>query len=77
MSTSNRGSWGNGYCESFTAGLRDQLSSEEIFYNLAEAQMVIDQWCRHYNTKRLQSALGYRPPAPESIIQMEEKRMTH
>lgn len=31
----------------------------------------------HYNTKRPHSALGYRPPAPESIISMEEKRMMH
>jgi putative transposase len=42
-----------------------------------EAQIVIEQWRRHYNTKRPHSALGYRQPAPESIIPMEEKRMMH
>jgi len=25
---------------------------------------VIEQWCKHYNTKRPHSSLGYRPPAP-------------
>ncbi|MEO0818670.1 MAG: integrase core domain-containing protein, partial [Pseudomonadota bacterium] len=25
-------------------------------------------WRRHYNTKRPHSSLGYRPPAPETIL---------
>jgi len=69
--------WENGYCESFNARFRDELLNGEIFYSLREAQIVIEQWRRHYNTKRPHSALGYRPPAPESIIPMEEKRMMH
>ena len=39
----------------------------------AKAQIVIEQWRKHYNTKRPHSALGYRPPAPESIVQMDQK----
>ena len=58
--------WENGYCESFNARFRDELLNGEIFYSLKEAQIVIEQWRRHYNTKRPHSALGYRPPAPES-----------
>jgi putative transposase len=69
--------WENGYCESFNARFRDELLNGEIFYSLKEAQIVIEQWRQHYNTKRPHSALGYRPPAPESIIPMEEKRMMH
>ena len=69
--------WENGYCESFNARFRDELLNGEIFYSLKEAQIVIEQWRRHYNTKRPHSALGYRSPAPESIIPMEEKRMMH
>ena len=69
--------WENGYCESFNARFRDELLNGEIFYSLKEAQIVIEQWRRHYNTKRPHSALGYRPPAPESIIPVEEKRMMH
>ncbi len=67
----------NGYCESFNARFRDELLNGEIFYSLKEAQIVIEQWRQHYNTKRPHSALGYRPPAPESTIPMEEKRMMH
>jgi len=69
--------WENGYCESFNARFRDELLNGEIFYSLKEAQIVIEQWRQHYKTKRPHSALGYRPPAPESIIPMEEKRMMH
>ncbi|WP_279625809.1 integrase core domain-containing protein [Labrenzia sp. OB1] len=29
---------------------------------------------QHYNTKRPHRALGYRPPAPESIVQMDQTR---
>jgi len=39
----------------------------EIFYTLAEAQIVIEQWRKFYNTVRPHSSLGYRPPAPEAI----------
>ena len=69
--------WENGDCESFNARFRDELLNEKIFYSLAQAQIVIEQWPRHYNIKRPNSALGSSPPAPERIIPMEEKRMMH
>jgi putative transposase len=56
--------WENGYCESFNGKLRDECLNGEIFYSLREAQVVIETWRIHYNTKRPHSALGYRPPAP-------------
>lgn len=56
--------WENGYCESFNGKLRDECLNGEIFYSLREAQIVIEMWRKHYNTKRPHSALGYRPPAP-------------
>ena len=59
--------WENGYCESFNGKLRDECLNGEIFYSLREAQVVIEQWRTHYNTKRPHSALGYRPPAPLTI----------
>ena len=65
--------WENGYVESFNARLRDELLNGEIFYSLREAQIVIEQWRKHYNTKRPHSALGYKPPAPESIIPLQER----
>jgi len=65
--------WENGFIESFNARLRDELLNGESFYSLREAQIVIEQWRKHYNTKRPHSALGYRPPAPESIIPLQER----
>ena len=65
--------WENGYIESFNARLRDELLNGEIFYSLKEAQIIIEEWRRHYNTKRPHSALGYKPPAPESIIHLHER----
>jgi transposase InsO family protein len=64
--------WENGYRESFNARFRDGLLNGEIFYSLREAQIHIEQWRRHYNTVRPHSALGNRPPAPESIIPMDQ-----
>lgn len=69
--------WENGYVESFNARLRDELLNGEIFYSLREAQIIIEQWRKHYNTKRPHSALGYRPPAPETIIPLQEKPIMH
>lgn len=59
--------WENGYCESSNGSLRDELLNGEIFYSLAEAQILIEAWRRHYNTVRPHSSLGYRPPAPEAV----------
>jgi transposase InsO family protein len=69
--------WENGYCESFNARFRDEFLNGEIFYSLQEAQILIEQWRQHYNTKRPHSALGYRPPAPETIIPMEQRPAMH
>ena len=60
--------WENGYCESFNSKLRDELLNGEIFYSLAEAKVIIEAWRRYYNTERPHSSLGYRPPAPETIV---------
>ncbi|MEJ2372125.1 MAG: IS3 family transposase [Gemmatimonadales bacterium] len=65
--------WENGYIESFNARFRDELLNGEIFYTLKEAQIVIEQWRIHYNTRRPHSALGYRPPAPETIVPMDQR----
>jgi transposase InsO family protein len=60
--------WENGYIESFNGKLRDELLNREIFYTLEEAKVLIEQWRREYNQVRPHSALGYRPPAPEAIL---------
>ena len=58
--------WENGYNESFNGTLREEVLNREIFYTLAEAKILIEQWRREYNTIRPHSSLGYRPPAPET-----------
>lgn len=60
--------WENGYNESFNGKLRDELLDRELFDTLHEAQVLIERWRVHYNTKRPHSALGYRPPAPQTIL---------
>ena len=60
--------WKNGYIESFNARLRDELLDGEIFYTLKEAQVLVEDWRRHYNAVRPHSSLQYRPPAPEVLI---------
>ena len=59
--------WENGYNESLNGKLRDEMLNGEIFYNLKEAQVLIEQWRQEYNTLRPHSALDYLPPTPETI----------
>lgn len=59
--------WENGYVESFNGKMRDELLNGEIFYTLEEAKVLIEQWRKEYNHVRPDSALGYRPPAPETV----------
>lgn len=60
--------WENGFNESFNGKLRDEILNTEIFYTLKEAKVLIECWRHHYNTVRPHSSLGYRPPAPETIL---------
>jgi transposase InsO family protein len=59
--------WENGYIESFNGKIRDELLNREIFTTLTKAQVFIELWRREYNHIRPHSALGYRPPAQETI----------
>ena len=43
-----------------------ELLNGELFYTLQEARVIVEGWRQHYNTQRPHSALGYRPPAPET-----------
>ena len=60
--------WENGFNESYNGKLRDELLNGEIFYTLKEAQVLLEDWRRHFNRVRPHSSLGYRPPAPEAIL---------
>jgi transposase InsO family protein len=60
--------WENGYIESFNGKLRDELLNREIFATLLEAKVLIENWRREYNTIRPHRSLGYKPPAPETVM---------
>lgn len=60
--------WENGYNESFNGKLRDECLNGEIFFTLKEAKVLIESWRHHYNTVRPHSSLGYRPPAPQTVL---------
>ena len=66
--TPAKGSLENGYNESFTGKLQDELLNREIFYTLQGAQMLIELGRQEYNTVRPHSSLGYRPPVPETWL---------
>ena len=68
--------WENGYCESFNARLRDELLNGATFNSLREAQILIERWRRHYNT-RPHSALGYRSSAPETFVPIDQRPTMH
>jgi transposase InsO family protein len=68
--------WENGYVESFHGKLRDELLNAELFDTLWEAQVLLEQWRREYNAVRPHSALGYRPPAPETWTWQVARAMT-
>ena len=63
----------NGYCESFNIRFWDELLIGELLYILRKAQIVIEKWQRHYNTKCPHSALGYSAPEPKTIAPIEKK----
>lgn len=60
--------WENGYCESFNGKLKDECLKGEIFYSIKEARIIVERWRVAYNTVRPHSSLGYRPPAPVTIL---------
>ena len=55
-----------------SADFCDDRLDGEVFYSLREAQILIQVWRKHYNTNRPHSAIGYRPPAPETIVAMDQ-----
>ena len=69
--------WENGYCESFNARFWDGLLNGEIIYTLAEAKIIMQKWRVHYNTVRPHSSLRYKPPAPKSIVPVDQRPTVH
>jgi putative transposase len=55
--------WENAYSETFISRFRDELLKREVFADLLEAKVLIEDYRGHYNHHRPHSALGYRTPA--------------
>jgi len=54
--------WQNGSVESFHSTFRRECLDRELFANLREARILIEQYRWEYNTQRPHSSLGYQPP---------------
>jgi len=55
--------WENAYSETFISRLRDELLERELFANLKEAQILLEDYRKHYNHNRPHGSLGYLTPA--------------
>ena len=63
----------------------DKLLDGEIFYSLREAQIIVGEWAKQMtkgnlfrdNHVRPHSALGYRPPAPQTQVPPNNTKSTH
>lgn len=64
--------WENGFNERFNGILRDELLNREIFYNLKEAQVMIENYRNEYNQIRPHSSLNYQPPAPRAALEINK-----
>jgi transposase InsO family protein len=60
--------WENGYVKSYNGKLRNEVLNREVFNTLLAAKVLVERWHREYNHIRPHSSLGYRPPAPETIL---------
>ena len=63
--------WENGFIESFNGKMRDEFLYGEIFYSLKEVNVLLEQWRIYYNTIRPHSSLGYKPQAPNTVIEVQ------
>jgi hypothetical protein len=50
--------WENAYSETFISRLRDELLDRELFVNLKEAQVLLEDYRKHYNHNRPHGALS-------------------
>jgi putative transposase len=55
--------WQNPFCEAFNGTVRDELLDVELFANLAEARLLVEEWRCAYNAEHPHSALGMLTPA--------------
>ena len=54
--------WQNGWIESFHSRFREECLNRELFFSLAEARVVVEDYRRFYNGDRPHSSLDYKTP---------------
>jgi putative transposase len=54
--------WENAYSETFISRFGDELLKREVFADLLEAKVLVEDYRGHYNHYRPHSALGYQTP---------------
>ncbi len=55
--------WEQAYIESFHDKLRDECTNRELFGNLREAAVILEEWRQQYNETRPHSALANQTPS--------------
>jgi transposase InsO family protein len=55
--------WENAYSETFNSRFSDELLKREVFTNLLEAKVLVEDYRKEYNQERPHSSLGYQTPA--------------
>jgi putative transposase len=59
--------WENAYSETFIGRFGDELLKREVFADLLEAKVLVEDYRGHYNHHRPHSALGYQTPAEFAV----------
>jgi putative transposase len=59
--------WENAYSETFISRFSDEVLKREVFTNLLEAKVLVEDYRSYYNHQRPHSALGYRTPAEFAV----------
>jgi putative transposase len=54
--------WENAYSETFISRFSDELLKREVFADLLEAKVLVEDYRGHYNHHRPHSALDYQTP---------------
>ena len=67
--------WENAYSETFIGRFSDEVLRREVFADLLEAKVLIEDYRGHYNHWRLHSALGYLTPAEFALAADLERKV--
>jgi transposase InsO family protein len=63
--------WENAYSETFVSRLRDELLERELFINLRETQVLLEDYRVHYNQSRPHGALSYLTPSEFAALEAQ------